>query len=169
MSSNMDILKAKMAAMKAAKVNGSAAATPLRFQPPELKAIEIPKVFSGISDNFSKLDNVVDKPKIVDLIGDDIAEQTKTINPEIEGKIIFSRIEKLEQALEAEIPEYASILHTIHRALSKDDELTHLLSDEQIGVLIRAMKERKNVVLVEEKKSKQAKKPLSKTTLDDIL
>lgn len=169
MSSNMDILKAKMAAMRAA--NGSAAATPQRFQPPELKAIETPKVFSGISDNFSKLESVVDKPKTnhVDLIGDDIAEQTRTINPEIEGKIIFSRIVKLEQALEAEIPEYASILHTIHRALSKDDELTHLLNDEQIGILLRAMKERKHVVLVEEKKAKSAKKPLSRTTLDDIL
>lgn len=160
MSSNMDILKAKMAEMKAA--NGSAAATP---QKPT-----IPVPTAPLYERINTLNGVVDKPKQhIDLIGDDIAEQTKTINPEIEGKIIFSRIEKLEQALEAEIPEYASILHQIHKALSKDDELTHLLSDEQIGILIRSMKERKNVVLVEEKKAKSAKKPLSKTTLDDIM
>lgn len=154
MPSNMERLLQQMKDRKAAT--------------PQKPTISVPT--APLYERINTLNEVVDKPKQhIDLIGDDIAEQTKTLNPEIEGKIIFSRIEKLEQALNAEIPEYASILHTIHRALSKDDEMVHLLSDEQIGILIRAMKERKNVVLVEEKRAKTAKKPLSKTTLDDIM
>lgn len=119
------------------------------------------------SSVMDKLDKVVDKP--IDYIGETIDSSPHVLNPTTEVEIIKTRIVRLSDALEKEIPEYASILHTIHKALSKDDELTHLLSDEEIGVLIKAMKHRKNVVLVEEKSKKSAKKALKDTTLDDIL
>lgn len=149
-----------MAQMKAKK-----AAIPVADKSPD--AARPAEAKTSTADTMNRLDSVLAKP--IDYIGETIESQPHKLDISTEGQIIFSRIEKLQKAMESEIPEYASILHTIHKALSKDDELCHLLTDEQVGVLIRAMKLRKNVVLVEEKKKASAKKPLSKTTLDDIL
>lgn len=158
--SSMAELLAQMKAKKAASSNSASVAREPVSQPVQETSI-------NIKSTMDALDKVKDKP--IDYIGETIDSQPRKINIATEGEIIKNRILKLSQALEAEIPDYAHILHTIHKALSKDDELTHLLTDEEVGVLIKAMKLRKSVVLVEEKKSKSAKKALNQTTLDDIL
>lgn len=155
MASSMEILLAQMKAKKASQVNGTAAASTVSPAQP-IRA-----------DLMAKLDTVKEKP--VDYIGETIESQPRKLDLTTEGQLIKDRIVKLQDALEKEIPDYAHILHTIHKALAKDDELTHLLSDDEVGVLIQAMKLRKNVVLVEEKKAKSAKKSLKDTTLSDIL
>jgi hypothetical protein len=162
----MSSMQELMAQMKAKKAQISQQANGNPVKPVDAVAARAANPIS-IQDTMDKLDSVKDKP--IDYIGETIESQPHKLDISTEGQILFSRIDKLQVAMEKEIPEYASILHTIHKALSKDDELTHLLDDSQIGILIRAMKLRKNVVLVEEKKKASAKKPLSKTTLDDIL
>lgn len=147
------------------KAKKASLAVPLSDKSPD--ATRLAEAKTSTADTISKLDSIVAKP--IDYIGETIESQPHKLDISTEGQIIFSRIEKLQKAMESEIPEYASILHVIHKALSKDAELTHLLSDEQIGILIKAMKLRKAVVLVEEKNKKLGKKPLSKLTLDDIL
>lgn len=117
---------------------------------------------------MDRLDTVTDKPIHVDYIGESIESSPKTLN-HADIMLIKNRVVKLQEAMEKDIPEYASILHTIHKALSKDDELTHMMDEDEVGILLRAMKLRKNVVLVEEKSKKSAKKSLKDTTLDDIL
>lgn len=156
MASSMEILLAQMKAKKASQAGNSG-----------VTITTVNQAQPGRSDLMAKLDTVKDKP--VDYIGETIESQPRKLDLTTEGQIIKDRIVKLQAALEKEIPDYAHILHTIHKSLSKDDELTHLLSEEEVGILIRAMKERKNVVLVEEKKAKSAKKALKDTQLSDIL
>lgn len=153
-TTSMQELMARMKAQKAAEKVGVSNSQPSSGE-----------VKTALMD---KLDTVTDKPVHVDYIGESIESSPKTLN-HADIMLIKNRIIKLQEAMEKDIPEYASILHTIHKALSKDDELTHMMDEEEVGILLRAMKLRKNVVLVEEKSKKSAKKSLKDTTLDDIL
>lgn len=82
---------------------------------------------------------------------------------------ISQRIDEIRDAVEAKIPGYVHMLRTIHTALATDDAIAHLLTDSQVGILMAALKTRKNVVFVEKAaKSKSTGKSLSKVTLDDL-
>ncbi len=65
---------------------------------------------------------------------------------------IFSKILELQQKLQAAAPNYEHLLHTIHMMLQKDPDLTHLLSEEQIGVVVAGLCKRKNIVIAEPQK-----------------
>lgn len=99
-------------------------------------------------------------------IDNSIPATVTDIEPEL--RIVRQRIYRLTESLEQQLPGYATVLHTIHKQLSTQAELTHLLTPEEVGQTIRAMKHRKNVILVEEKQKKSAGKKLKDTSLDDI-
>lgn len=83
--------------------------------------------------------------------------------------LVLQRISRLQEHMENSIPGFESILSTVHKELSRDATLTHLLKDEDIGVLVSAMAKRKNVVISIETAKKLGKKALSKTTVDDLI
>lgn len=70
---------------------------------------------------------------------------------------IKQRISELRQALELRAPQYESLLHLIHQELRKDEEVVHLLSEEEIGTIVEGLSKKKNIVIVEEKQ--KSKKP----------
>lgn len=82
---------------------------------------------------------------------------------------VLSRIYRLQEHMENSIPGFESILSTIHKQLAKDAALTHLLSEEEIGICVKAMAQRKNIVITAETAKKLGKKALSKTTVDDLI
>lgn len=84
---------------------------------------------------------------------------------------IVSQIEELQKMLQVASPGYESLLFTIHHNLSKDEELVHLLSEEQVGVICAGLAKKKNVVIaeVEKKGSKTAGgKKLKDVSLSDL-
>lgn len=60
---------------------------------------------------------------------------------------ILQKLEELKLALQTAAPTYESLLHQIHQALSKDDEMVHLLTEEQIGVLCAGLSKKKGIVI----------------------
>lgn len=83
---------------------------------------------------------------------------------------VQNKIEQLKQMLAANAPGYESMLHTIHVALHQDESLSHLLKEEEIGVIIAGLSKKKNIVIATSTaKSKTIKgKSLKDITLDDI-
>lgn len=82
---------------------------------------------------------------------------------------IVSRISELQEALTKTTPGYERILQVIHTALSKDEALTHLLTEEQVGVIVSGLSRKKNVVIAAAAaKSTSKNKQLSKLTAEDL-
>lgn len=67
---------------------------------------------------------------------------------------IVSKIEELQTLLQTASPQYESHLFIIHQALLKDEELAHLLTEEQVGVICAGLAKKKNVVIAEPEKKK---------------
>lgn len=84
--------------------------------------------------------------------------------------IIVDKIAELQAALQTGAPQYESLLHTIHVALHKDEELTHLLTEEQVGILCAGLAKKKSVVIAASAaKGKTASgKSLKDITLGDL-
>lgn len=84
---------------------------------------------------------------------------------------IVDRINSLQQSLQQNLPNYESLLHTIHVALSKDEECAILLTPEQVGILCAGLSKKKNIVIATSSKAASkttAGKSLKDTTLDDL-
>lgn len=71
---------------------------------------------------------------------------------------ISEKIDTLQQMLQKTAPGYEGLLHVIHQAIKKDEELGHLLTEEQIGVIMKALTTRKNIVIAEEKTKAKGRK-----------
>lgn len=83
------------------------------------------------------------------------------------------KIADLQSQLQQMAPGYESLLHQIHVNLQKDPDLVHLLSDEQVGVIVAGLSRKKNVVIAEPDKIARKKtlangKALKDATIDDI-
>lgn len=87
--------------------------------------------------------------------------------------LIKGKIGELAKSLRESLPNYESLLHTIHVALHKDEECTILLSPEEVGVLCAGLSKKKNITIVESTTKSTGKKTaggkkLSDVTLDDL-
>lgn len=60
---------------------------------------------------------------------------------------ITERIAELQADLAAAVPGYEGKLQTIHRMLSQDEALTHMLTDEQVGVICAGLTRKKNIII----------------------
>lgn len=85
--------------------------------------------------------------------------------PEIEH--ISNQIETLKHQLEQNAPGYESLLHTIHVALVKDESLSHLLKEEQIGIIVAGLSKKKNIIIAEATKTSTRAKTASGKSLKD--
>lgn len=85
-------------------------------------------------------------------------------------EIVFSRMETLQEELEKGVPSYKDSLRTIHSMLRADPDLVHVLSEEQIGVVIAGLSKHKGVVITEigKKGSGSGGKKSATISLDDI-
>lgn len=84
---------------------------------------------------------------------------------------ITNRIQELKSALESAIPGYEGILQQIHRQLSQDEALNHLLTDEQVGVICAGLTRKKQIMLVKEASRGSGagkKQKLSDINADDL-
>lgn len=79
------------------------------------------------------------------------------------------RILSLQEALQQQLPGYESLLHTIHRNLASDPDTVHLLSEEEIGVIVAALSKRTGVLIMKEIEEKAKKSVKSgKVVLGDL-
>jgi hypothetical protein len=82
---------------------------------------------------------------------------------------IIARIGDLQQLLQTANPGYESQLHMIHRALMADPDVIHILTPEQIGVIVQGLSKKKNVVIAtKEAKNKGGKGGLKNIGLSDL-
>lgn len=85
---------------------------------------------------------------------------------------ILGKIRELQAALEKSLPQYESLLAEIHKALSTDDEVVHILSEEDIGTIVAGLKKKTNIVLATAAGTKNKLsdgRPLKQASLDDII
>ena len=84
------------------------------------------------------------------------------------------KLADLEEKLRASAPGYESLLFSIHKQLSSDEQLVHLLTDEQIGIIVAGLTKRKSIVLADIGKkttsnTKIGGKRLKDFTLEDLM
>ena len=87
--------------------------------------------------------------------------------------VIKHKIGLLQEALQKQSPGYEQLLQTIHVALNKDEELVHLLSDEEVGTIVAGLSKKTNIVIAAtESKSGKGKtatgKSLKEVSADDL-
>ena len=60
---------------------------------------------------------------------------------------VKERIAELEVAINTSLPGYKDALRTIHSILKNDADLPHLLSEEEIGIVLVGLAKHKNIVI----------------------
>lgn len=80
---------------------------------------------------------------------------------------IRNQISELQAALQIAAPGYENLLFYIHKALAADEALVHMLTEEEIGVIVGALSKKKNIVLTNTlmKEKKKSMKSLSEEDL----
>jgi len=78
-----------------------------------------------------------------------------------------TKLSDLQSALEANNPGFKDLLRQIHVGLKQDEALVHLLSEEEIAIIISGLKKNKILILVQDAK-KSPRKSAKDVTEDDI-
>lgn len=81
---------------------------------------------------------------------------------------IQEKLAALEEALNSNIPNIASLLRDIHTQLKKDTDLVTLLTEEECSILVRGLKKQTATEIATAALKGSRKKPLSKTTINDL-
>lgn len=87
------------------------------------------------------------------------------------GDQLKQKIADLKTSLEQALPGYESLLFVIHKEIREDPEISHFLSDEDIGITLAGLAKKKGIVINEEKVTavkKLTTKGLSKLTVSDL-
>lgn len=79
------------------------------------------------------------------------------------------KMETLRSALLADTPQLPMILSQIKVYLSKNPEVVTLLSEEEIGEIVRSAQTVSRIKLVENATKSKGKKALKDTELDDLM
>lgn len=80
---------------------------------------------------------------------------------------IQSQIAQLKEQLQTSAPGYESLLHLIHKNLIQDEAISHLLTDEEVGVIVAGLAKKKNIVIAEVEKSSARSKTASGKSLKE--
>ena len=80
---------------------------------------------------------------------------------------VLERMQKIQDKMTTADPEIGTHLKAIHKTLQEYEDLAHLLTPEQIGVLMKGLQKYTAISLVmeEAKKSKKSKK----VSVDDLM
>jgi hypothetical protein len=85
---------------------------------------------------------------------------------EQQAATFLARFETLRTQIETAAPGYEQLLLLIHKQLAADENMLHILSDEQVGVIVAGLSKRKNVVIAESSKTKAGTSTAKKVTKD---
>lgn len=85
-----------------------------------------------------------------------------TFNPE--HQLCLQRLEELQGMLLAKDPAMPGHLAAIHKQLIQFDELVHLLTDEQIGIIMASQQQHSKTVLVGSATTKTGKAAAARAT-----
>jgi hypothetical protein len=96
------------------------------------------------------------------------AEQLAKITPDHPIFAVLERMNAIEEKMAQNDPEISTHLKSIWQHLQQYEELAHLLTPEQLGVLMRGMQKHTTIQLVVDTPSKggRAKR---KPTVDDLI
>ena len=83
------------------------------------------------------------------------------------AEAVIAKINELQVSLQERLPNYESLLHTIHRNLATDPDVVNILTEEQIGVIVAGLQKRTGVFIAAEVVAK-VKKKTGKIGLDDL-
>lgn len=83
------------------------------------------------------------------------------------------KISDLQAMLQQQAPGYENLLQQIHTILAKDPDLSHMLTDEQVGIVVSGLSKKTGIVIAtpvnpSKKRTLANGKPLKDATLDDI-
>ncbi len=99
------------------------------------------------------------------------SQDSLVVEPLSEAEQVVGKISELQTALQRQLPEYSSILHSIHTELQRSPDTVHFLTDEQIGVIVAGLQKKTGMFIAAE----TAKKPIGsggkrggKIGLDDL-
>lgn len=80
---------------------------------------------------------------------------------------VLQKIDDLQAALQQQLPNYESLLHFIHVELHKNEDVVHLLTPEQVGIVVAGLSKKKNVVIAQSaSKASSARTPQGKKIKD---
>jgi hypothetical protein len=85
---------------------------------------------------------------------------------------LAEKLLELQRRLQQQQPNYEQLLQIIHRELQKDENMVHLLSDEQVGTIVAGLSKKKGIVIAEMAKTASGKvkenKRLAAVTVEDL-
>lgn len=161
---------AEIRAKAAAALAGKTTAAPA--PPPETSVKEEMREVHG---QDMLINTAADGVTEITLLEIDSSEKPSAVTPGAPTPLsnaeqICQRIADLQLSLQTASPNYERLLHDIHVALHKDEDVVHILTEEQIGVICAALGKKKGIVLATAApKGKTASgKPLKAISLDDI-
>ena len=79
---------------------------------------------------------------------------------------IKEKIKHLYENLQASLPHYEHQLHVIHQALLKSPDTVHLLTEQEVGIIVSGLSKKTGIIIAEKEKKKSANK---KVTLEDLM
>lgn len=94
--------------------------------------------------------------------------------PLTQAQQLQEKIARMQSLMLADNPGFETILREIHITLHKNEDLVHLLSEEDIGKIVSGLAKKERIVIAEamskDKKgnTSKGKVPLSQLTMDDI-
>jgi hypothetical protein len=89
----------------------------------------------------------------------------------MEMNLISGKISSLREAILEKSPRYETLLIEIHRTLSKNPNLSIMLSDEQVGEIVKALAKKKDIEIVTalSRTTKATKVKLTEENAEDLL
>lgn len=85
-----------------------------------------------------------------------------------ESEQILQRIGDLEKLLLSGHPQLGMELARIHKNVAEQPELLHILTDEQIALIVKSQSRVAQIEILQEKVTSKSSKPKKTVTLDDI-
>jgi hypothetical protein len=95
-------------------------------------------------------------------------EQSANLSPDHPIFQVMERITKIQEKMVAQDPEIGTHLAAVHKMLGQYEELSHLLTPEQIGVLMQGLQKHTTISLVVEDQKKGTRGKSKKIGVDDI-
>lgn len=81
---------------------------------------------------------------------------------------IKGKIDALQKSLQQKLPDYESILHFIHRSLAENPDTVHLLTDEEVGIIVAGLQKRTGIFIAGAEADKKVKGKKGSVSIDDF-
>jgi hypothetical protein len=96
-------------------------------------------------------------------------EQIAKCSPDHPIFVVLERMTKIEESMTRADPELPTHLKVILKHMQEYEELAHLLTPQQIGVLMQGFQKHSGIQLVAEAAAKKGGKKGPKVTVDDLM